>query len=209
MRALGVVLLIAGGLFSFGESVAGVPSPVTSIVPRCVLACPQGDIADTVIQKDIAGNPQQRGDVVMDFSQCTGFSLCSAQLPPPYMILSPTQIHLFTDSEGRAIFNLQVSGTCTGGVKIYADYVLLTDGVNHAVPSLVNVDQNGDGVVTSADQTILAARSSTDPLGDLNCDGVHDGVDMTLFAAHLGHQCPSFAVPARGATWGLLKIHYR
>jgi hypothetical protein len=205
---LSIVTLAAMGLAN-GRAAASPPSPVTSSVPSCIVACPEGDISDTVVVRGIAGDPKVAAKVVMDFSQCPEVSLCPSQLPPPYLVLSPTQIQVTTGSDGSAIFALQVRGTSAGGVRISADFVLLTDGVSHKTPPLVNADQNGDGAVTSVDQSMFAARTSTDPLGDLNCDGVHNGTDLTIFAAHLGHQCPAIPVPTNSTTWGSLKFHYR
>ena len=91
-----------------GPVTASPPSAVTSSVPSCVLACPQGDISDTVIVRGIEGAPRPGYQVVMDFSQCTGITLCSAQLSPPYVVLSPTQIAVTIASDGSAIFALQV-----------------------------------------------------------------------------------------------------
>jgi hypothetical protein len=144
----------------------------------------------------------------MDFSQCSGVSLCPTQLPTPYTILSQTRVQIITDVRGRAIFALQVTGVCSGAVNIYSSGMLLTLPIYHAMPPIINVDQDGDGVVTAADQQILAARAPSDPLGDLNCDGVCNAADMAVLTAHLGHQCPSSAVPNRTTTWGSVKIRY-
>src|SRR5260221_2869537 len=103
------------------------------------------------VSRDIAGNPQPAQAIVMDFSQCSGFSLCPTQLPVPYTILSPTRIQLNTDSYGKAVFALQVAGTCSGGVMIYSNGIRLTEPPFHPLPPGINVDQDGDGMVTSAD----------------------------------------------------------
>jgi len=187
---------------------AGAPCAYCSKVPKCIIVCPQGDIADTVVVMTIYGNPQDGDAVVLSFDECPGFALCPPSSPASYTILSPTSVQVVTANGGMAIFALRVTGACAGAVRITARGVLLTNDHDHPLSALVNVDQNGDGVITTADEQILAARAPDDPLGDLNCDGVHDASDMAVLMAHLGHQCPSSAVPTRAATWGSLKIRY-
>jgi hypothetical protein len=209
MRLIFALVVTSWIAFVSDPAAAGVASPVTSTVPPCIVVCPQGDIADTVIARDIAGNPQPGRHIILSFDQCSGFSLCPPPPPASYTILSPTRIQVIADSHALAIFALQVTGACAGSVVVTADGVTLTDGTNRPLSSLVNVDQNGDGIVTSADQQVLAARAANDPLGDLNCDGVHNSADMAVLTAHMGHQCPTSAVPAHNATWGSVKIRYR
>jgi hypothetical protein len=199
-------------IFLCGPAIAGAPCAACSSVPACILACPQGDVADTIVVQNAWGNPSTGYAVVLSFDQCPGFSLCPSSPPMSYTILSPTSIQVITDIQGRAIFALQAIGSCTGAVRIAVlirnTQLMLTDGTNHPLSSLVSVDQDGNGIVTSADQQILAAHGATDTLGDLNCDGTHNAADMAVLMAHMGHQCPTSAVPAHGATWGSVKVRY-
>jgi hypothetical protein len=122
---------------------------------------------------------------------------------------TPTTIALNTGAFGQAVFYLEAGGTCDGGIKIYADGVLMTDGTAHPLVALANTDQTGDELVSTEDAALLAAKTASDPTADLNGDGVHNSADETLLAAHLGHLCPGLATPNSHQSWGSLKLIYR
>ncbi|HTM58258.1 MAG TPA: hypothetical protein VL123_07570 [Candidatus Udaeobacter sp.] len=202
------VLGVASGIFS-GSARAAVPSSANSTVPPCYAACPQGDLSYTVVIRDIAGFPIAGSHVVLEFANCPAVHRCPAA-PAPYEFVSPTAYGMITDVQGRAVFPLQIGGTCAGAMSVSADGILMTDGTNHGLVSVSNTDQNGDlFVVAATDGPVLAAKGPADPTADLDCDGDHDAADAAVLTAHDGHVCPGFIDPVLPGTWGRLKVRYR
>jgi hypothetical protein len=187
---------------------ASVPSPSTSTIPACLPACPGADIAYTVLIRDIAANPIAGSTVMFDFRDCPVMSLC-ATVQTDYRILNAYSISTTTDAQGSATIHLRVGGTCLSAATIYADGVLMTDGVSHPLVSVANTDRDGNAYVDSQDQRAIAASGAPNPTADLDCNGTHDTADNALLAAHVGHYCTANIDPAGRHTWGEIKILYR
>jgi hypothetical protein len=212
MRQRNPVTLISTSCLAIAlaaSAAAGVPSPANSTVPSVIAACPQGDLAYVVISRDVANVPRHGVTVVLDFSGCPAIHFCPPGPPPGYTFVTPTSIAVQTDMLGQALFDLQASGVCTGSIRIFADAVLMTDGISHPLVSLANTDQSGDGFVGADDAAILAAKGAGDPTADLDGSGAHDAADDALLAAHMGHFCPGLIDPVHSRTWGQLKLIYR
>jgi hypothetical protein len=184
---------------------AGIPAPPNSIVP-CLAACPSADIANVIEVRDFANNPVAGAFVVVDFSGCPGFHHCPVDSSESYAWNAASRMATrFTDPSGRAMFNFHGGGVCPGSaLRVFADGILL------ATRALVNPDQDGDGIVSGPDKTILLAKvGSTDPTADVNCDGLVTAAEVSgLYAQHVGHSCalPTATGPR---SWGQLKILYR
>src|SRR5262245_14412883 len=113
-------------LFAATAASAGVPSPINSSFPPCLVACPMGDIHQVVIVRDFGNNPTAGSTVLFDFSGCPGAFLCAARPNDPYIVDPATRtIRMTSDAAGRAEFPLRVGGTgAAGSVKLFADGVL-------------------------------------------------------------------------------------
>ncbi|MGH7740707.1 MAG: hypothetical protein ACRENS_01645 [Candidatus Eiseniibacteriota bacterium] len=197
-------------------SQAGTPSPYNCTVPPVIVACPAGDVPYTVVVRDATNSPYDASQVTLDFSACPGVRLCAPDPGTKYTFLTSSVVAVISDGYGDATFWLEAGGGCTSGIQITVSEkhdptrnFLLTNGIDHASVSFAGFDQNGDGMVTSLDATILAAKGPSDPTADLNADGVHDAADDALLAAHLQHACAALPTPAHGKSWGQLKLIYR
>ena len=195
---------------------AGPPDPANCSVPSVINACPNGDIAYTIIVRNAAFDPYYDSQVVLDFSGCPSVHLCSRSTKTRYAFLTPTSVAITTDNTGSATFWLEAGGACAAGVQVTAsEYgdptrpTLITNGIDHMPVSFAGLDQNGGLSVTADDAAILAAKAPDDPTADLNGDGTHDAADATLLAAHFGHACAEFPTPSKSRTWGQLKVIYR
>ena len=195
MRSFYSVPLALLALTVATQASAAVPSPANSSVPSCLQVCPYGDLTYTVVIRDIANNPVAGSFVQIDFIDCPTFHLC-----PPPASQNTSQI---TNPQGVAVFALKGGGGCASSVRVFADGVLMASGVSVASP-----DQDGNLFVTGADQTVLTAKTATDPTADLNCDGTHDAADGNVLTAHIGHYCDG-VIPVAPRSWGQLKMHYR
>lgn len=201
--ASSLVLTLALGA---APAFANVPSAANSTVPACLSACPLGDMPITIVVRDIASNPVGFSQVVLEFANCPGFYLCPIASNDPYTGIpgDPTAVRAFTNSAGSVTFPLRAGGGCAANtVNVFADGVLL------AQRAFSSPDQNGDGVVLSADQALLAAKvGGSDPTGDLDCSGTVTAADQTIAGQHGSHSCNGIVNPVQRRSWGMLKAHY-
>jgi hypothetical protein len=182
----------------------GVPSPQNSTIPTYFQLCPLGDLMQSVVVRDIAGQPVANSVVLIDFCACPGVTLCAPMPGGPSTFSSTCQANAVTDANGVAAFPIRGGGVCSGPVPVTADGVLLGN-----VNLVVSPDQDGSLVVDGADAAILGAKiGGPDRTGDLDGNGVVDAADVLILSAHHGHTCEG-VVPAVGTSWGRLKQIYR
>jgi hypothetical protein len=185
---------------------SGVPSPGNSTVPQCLLGCPAGDFIITIVVRDLASNPVVNSTVLLDFSACPAFTICTPESTDPYIYDAGTRtVRAVTDASGTVRFPLRAGGVCgtANGVSVFADGVYLA-GRTFASP-----DQNGDLFVNAVDQGIAGAKlGAADPTADFDCDGTVTAADLGVVDAHLAHGC-SGPTPTRARSWGSVKIIYR
>ncbi|HKQ56750.1 MAG TPA: hypothetical protein VJY35_02675 [Candidatus Eisenbacteria bacterium] len=206
MRRPALLLLIAA-LALTPAAHADIPNPNQSTVDPCLVLCPAGDLTFHVVVRGFTGNPFAGSSVQIEYSACPGFHLCALTGGEPYTHLSLSGLEMvgvISDVQGMASFPVKAGGGCSSGaVKVYADGVLLANR------ALASPDQNGDGVVSAQDVTLLQAKLGTaDPTGDLDCSGAVDGADLALLQAHAGHACAQ-PTEVRPGTWGRIKTLYR
>lgn len=203
LTALAALLLLASVVIGTPSSV---PSPQFSTLDPCMVFCPTGDITYHVTVRDLAQNPISGSIVVLDFSQCAGWHVCSDPGPGITADLTLRTLRMTTNAQGEAFFAAKVGGVCASSVKVYADGVQLNAGSL----TLSSPDQDGSLLVTPADQAILVAKiaGGTDPTGDLNCSATTDSTDLGPLAAHMNHGCNG-VIPVRPGSWGRLKTTYR
>ena len=184
---------------------AGVPSPPNSTVPGCLVACPLGDIAYTVVVRDLANNPGVGSMVTIDFSSCPGVSVCEIVKDPGYTYDANTRyVQGLTDSTGTVTFGLHAGGLCATGVRVWADGLLL------GTRRMASPDQNGDQVVVESDFTIFATKLGTSDLtADFDCNELVDLGDQQIWNQHGSHSCFGIVNPVQRRTWGNVKISYR
>jgi hypothetical protein len=187
---------------AFSPARAALPSAALSTVPPCFVGCPFGDIAFTVVVRDVANNPVASSTVVLDFSSCPEVSFCPAQ-EPGTTIVGKTATRI-SDVVGSVTFHLHAGGLCPSAtVKVTADAVPL------AFRPVVSADQDGNLTVDATDQSIATAKvGGADHSADFDCDGDVDSADLAILATHVGHVC-DVATPTLPRSWGFLKILYR
>lgn len=200
--ALALLILSTSGV----PAASGVPSPANSSVPACLVACPAGDVAFHVVVRDIASIPIAGSTVEVDLSECPGLAFCPTQGPGVTYDPTSHRARMFTNSSGVADLRLKLGGACAAGARVYADGVMLSSSL---LP-VASPDQNADLLVSNADLAIATALLGTsDPRADFDCDGTVTAADLAwLSNQHGGHSCDN-VVPARPASWGRLKLHYR
>lgn len=185
----------------------GVPSPVNSTLPDCLVFCPLGDMPVTVVVRDIANNPVASSSVVFDFSECPAAFVCPTGPSDPYLYTPANRtIRAFTNAIGSVVFPARVGGV-GGIVRVYADGVML-----HSY-TLASPDQDGNGMVVGVigldDPIFIPKLGSADPTADFDCSGVVNFDDEQIFYFHHSHACGGYVDPARRSSWGAVKLHYR
>lgn len=203
--AASLALLALVPVFVAQAGPAGVPYPPNCDVPCCLVACPAGDIEFDVVVRDANRNEQAGHCTIVSLDRCPSVVLCPL-FATDACYPGSTDPQALTDSAGAARYNLRAGGVCRGvvvsAIKVYADGVLIGSTIAGVSP-----DQDGDGSVGAADQSILAAKVAAggyDSTGDLDGNGVLDAADEGIFAQHLGHVCQPPVGNAR-ATWGGIK----
>jgi hypothetical protein len=212
MNRITTTFVLSLGLLAAVSSPAtsGVPSPFNSTTPPCFAPCPMGDVAFTVVVRDLANNPVAGSTVAFVFSNCTNAFICDPLPNDDYVTdLSARTLHGTTNAAGSVTMHLRVGGTGPAGcVGLFAD------GVNLRSYVLASPDQDGNGFCVSIignDDPIFAAKLGTaDPTADFDCSGgIVDVADQAYFFHHHSHSCRGFVDAARRGTWGTLKLHYR
>jgi hypothetical protein len=189
-------------------SLAAVPSPVNSTVPPVLATTPGGNIATSIVVRDLANNPISGSTVVIDYNNCAGFVPCSAAsspIPDGYILdEGAKQIRMVTAFNGQAPFYLRAGGGCSStGIRVFADGVLLAS--IHAA----SADQSGDLTVDASDVALVHAKIGTSDLsGDLDGNGIVDASDEGAVSGYVGTACDN-PTDTRRTTWGRVKTIYR
>src|SRR5262249_2585724 len=126
--SLAALVLFGVVLVHPGRVLAGPPDPFTSIVPQCLTAFPAGDMPVTALVPDASRAPVPGSNVVLDFSACPAFTLCTPKQSDPYSWNPATrQVSALTDALGRVTFPLRAGGVCdtAHGVSVLASGVFL------------------------------------------------------------------------------------
>lgn len=182
----------------------GVPDPRNSVVPRCLVVCPAGDVAFSVVVRDPNNLPVNGSLVNLGFCPCATIHFCPPQPTDGYTLVGACDVQIITGPSGIATFNLRAGGSCASPVAVSADGVLLA-----TVPLEQSPDQDGSLVVDAADAALLAAKvGGADLTGDLDCSNDVTAADQAVLAAHLGHACDN-RTPALQRSWGQVKGTYR
>jgi len=204
--SLAALVLLGAVLAHPGRAVAGVPDPYTSVVPQCLTACPAGDMPFTILVHDLSGAPVVNSNVVLDFTACPAFTLCTPKPSDPYAWNPVTRrISASTDAIGSVTFPIRAGGVCdtAHGVGVFADGVML------AGRTMASPDQNGDLIVDGADNAIVIGKLGLpDPTADFDCDGTVTVADEGILQAHYPHACAE-PTKAESRSWGGVKIIYR
>jgi len=167
-----------------------------------VIACPAGDVVFTVVTRHVDNVEWGEGPVTLNFCGCSGFHL--ANRTEPYTINGDgCSIWEIPDGSnglyGTTRFPVAGTGTCGDLVRMDADGVLL------GYRAVASPDQDGDGVVSSADIAIIQSKvGSHDPTADFDGDGTVTAADVAFAQNHLGHSATATGVPyGQGAGGGL------
>jgi len=204
-----LLLALALSVATLATSSAGVPDPVNSTLPPCMVLCPMGDASFTVVVRDLANNPLNGVSVTLDYSGCPNAYLCDPLPSDPYTVdLVARTLTRTTDGTGTVVFPARVGGTGPAGcAKVYASGVFLRSY------ALATPDQDSDGQVVLFiwnDQPLFTSKLGTaDPTADFDCNGTVDAADQLFMNNHGSHSCWGLVDPVRHRSWGSLKQHYR
>ena len=164
--------LTACGMLVAASAFAGVPSPGNSTLPSPAfftvvgsslgVADPYGAFSITV--RDLANNPINGSSVVLDFSGVSDAQLCSDQLDVASTVnCAAKTVRKFTNASGVVSFTVVGGSTNTGGsagaglggVKVYADGVLLGS------LTAAMLDEDGAGGVGANDLSLWITDFAT------------------------------------------------
>jgi len=199
-------LFAACGLMIAGVAMASVPSPANSHVPACIslvgnnagVTDPAGNFTVTV--HDLTNAPINNSLVVVDFSGCSGVTLCTTQ-PGLTSDCATQTVRGFTNGLGQITMAIAGHGNNpTGNLppfnaancgKIYADGVLLGSC------SVSMFDQDGNGV-SGADLSAFLGDffgGGNPTRSDYDCTGTVTGADLSVwlgvfFASGSPSNCP-------------------
>ena len=161
-----------------GGCPAGKPFCDSTTYDPCLLICPQSDVVFRVTVKDSCGNP-----ICDSLGTFLDFSGCPLAIPCPGE--EPDWPRVYSDScdpvSGTHFF------TVDAGIKVcdLCEAALFIDGQFCVTVPTRFLDNDGDLCVTNAD--FVGGRICD----DLNCNFGSDPDDQIIWAAHLGHCCPS------------------
>src|SRR5688572_11080745 len=103
----------------------GIPTPPNSVVPRCLVVCPSGDIAYSVIVRDAVNAPVANALVNLRFCPCATIHFCPPKPTDGYTIVGGCEAQTLSGPTGVATFKLRAGGSCASPVEVRADGVLL------------------------------------------------------------------------------------
>ncbi|MEP7028720.1 MAG: hypothetical protein ABI960_09015 [Candidatus Eisenbacteria bacterium] len=193
--AIALSLLLALSLAAVAR--ADVPDVRFCVADTSLVASPDGSFGYTVLLRNNTNAPIVGGTVVLDFTEATGIVLCNEQDPDHDGRILGT-----TNGAGSVTFHVKAGGASTGRVRVGTALDLIT----RARPRTTDLD--GDLDVDSSDQAALNALLGTfGPNGDLDHNGIVDGVDVALEAGRVGSNC--FLTPTNSTTWGQVRALYR
>jgi len=183
---------------------SGLPNVALSTEDPCLIVCPAGDFRFHVTIRDVANNPIPGSTVMLDFSQCPGFTPCPNVGDTLTWNAASRVVSRQTNPYGLATFVIHGGGVGAAGTVRIVDLGLLL-----ATRALASPDQDGDLAVTNGDQSIVQTKvGSADPTADFDCSGGVTASDVSIAAAHQGHSCTSPTPTTRGS-WGRMKTIYR
>jgi len=149
-------LFAACGLLAASAAFASVPSPANSTTPPCVrLVGNSGGVMDpagtfTVTVRDLANLPINNSLVVVDFSSCSGLTICTTASAGVTVDCGTQTARAFTGVGGTVTMTLGGHANNSGGnVPPYASYndgKIFADGVLLSSPSVSTFDHDGSGM---------------------------------------------------------------
>ncbi len=149
-------LLAVCGVLAASAAFASVPSPSNSTVPACIsLVGNNGGVIDpagqfTVTVRDLANVPINNSLVVVDFSACSGLTLCNTGAFAGVTLDCGTQTaRAFTGVGGTVTFRIAGHANNSGNQPPYATYndgKVFADGVQIGQPTVHAFDHNASGM---------------------------------------------------------------
>ena len=111
-RLLMTLVPLVATLFTSSASASRIPSAANSTIPSAIRLVGTNGVAPdavagqfTIVLRNLANNPVEDAQVVLDFSQCPDLELCADQLDPGMVVLcSAKALRKFTDVSGQAQF---------------------------------------------------------------------------------------------------------
>jgi len=201
------------GLLAASAAFASVPSPANSTCPPCIYLVGDdgagtidGDGEFCVTVRDLANVPINNSLVVVDFSGCSGLSICDNNELGATVDCGTQTVRAFTGAGGVVCFRIKGHANNSGGdqppfnpyncAKIYADGVLLCS------PSVGAFDHDASGMGPADLSAWLGdffgpnspSRSDYDCTGDLGPADLSRWLDVFFDVAANGgssNNCPN------------------
>ena len=145
------------GLLAASAAFASVPSPANSTTPPCIslvgddgAGTIDGDGAFTVTVRDLANFPINNSLVVIDFSSCSGLTICDNNELGYVVDCGTRTVRGFTGVGGTITFRIKGHANNSGGnIPPYNPYncgKIFADGVLLSSPSVSAYDHDGGGM---------------------------------------------------------------
>jgi hypothetical protein len=202
LRSLGLAIALTLGLAVCGAAFVGIaradaPDPRNCIAPDVLVSAPSGGFTYAVTLRDAANQPTPGATAVLDFNPAPGILLCEEHDPDHDRRVLGT-----AGPTGVVNFSVRAGGHGSGTLEV------LAMGIVIATASVRTMDFDGDLDVDANDRNALAALVGTSgPAGDFDHNGSVDAADQAMLEQRLGGNCT--LLPARPATWGMVKGLYR
>jgi len=201
-------LLVVCGVLAASAAFASVPSPGNSSVPACIsLVGNNGGVIDPVGQfvvtvRDLANLPINNSLVVVDFSSCSGLTLCNTGAFAGVTLDCGTQTaRAFTGVTGQVTFRIAGHANNSGNQAPYSTYgdgKVFADGVLLFSPTVHAYDQNASGLgATDLSAWLGDFFGGNNPSrSDYDCTGALGATDLSnwlgvFFANGSVSNCPT------------------
>ena len=197
MRPWSLVLLLA--FASPSTAMAGIPLAWQCRFDTTLVLCPAGDV---VFHGYVARfGPYPNADVHPDFAAAPAVRVLPA-LDGSYLQMGG---RTFAISNGQGLVAMSLRG---GGVQPQ-EIVVFAGGAPICRRPVASFDQDGDLVVSAADEAIVSARlGSADRAADYDGDLVVTEADLAALRRHRGHAAESPTLVS-STTWGRVKSLWR
>jgi len=161
----------------------------STIVPNCLVMCPESDVPYTITLKDCNGNPvggHPATQMWLDFSMCPNVCPCPEQAVPPWPLVYPNGP---SNALGQATWYVDAGFRCPNILPCLVKLCIVfntptgSDTCCYVIDRVTSTDINCNLVVENSD---LIANPQCN---DYNWNGTYDQLDQAFWLQHKGHHC--------------------